>query len=79
MGIKGKMYRSDDFYLVCLQMFSLDFTEPCYSWKKVTDTTGTTPSPRNKHSCWVHRDRSVLSVRKSQLERRIQAAAMSSC
>lgn len=45
-----------------LQVYTLDVTEPCYSWKKVTDTKGTTPSPRNKHSCWVHRDRSVLSV-----------------
>lgn len=40
-------------------MFSLDLTEQLYSWKMVTDTNGTTPSPRNKHSCWVHRDRSV--------------------
>lgn len=43
----------------CLQMFSVDLTEPHYSWRKVTDTNGTTPSPRNKHSCWVHRDRSA--------------------
>ncbi|XP_026207443.1 kelch domain-containing protein 1-like [Anabas testudineus] len=41
------------------QMFSLDLTEQCYLWKKVTDTKGTTPSPRNKHSCWVHRDRLI--------------------
>ncbi|XP_073346124.1 kelch domain-containing protein 1-like [Pagrus major] len=41
------------------QMFSVDLTEPHYSWKKVTDTNGTTPSPRNKHSCWVHRDRLI--------------------
>ncbi|KAE8283954.1 Kelch domain-containing protein 1 [Larimichthys crocea] len=41
------------------QMFSLDLTEQLYSWKMVTDTNGTTPSPRNKHSCWVHRDRLI--------------------
>lgn len=40
-------------------MFSVDLTEASYSWKKVTDTKGTVPSPRYKHSCWVHRDRSV--------------------
>ncbi|XP_030256025.1 kelch domain-containing protein 1-like [Sparus aurata] len=41
------------------QMFSVDLTEPHFSWRKVTDTNGTTPSPRNKHSCWVHRDRLI--------------------
>ncbi|XP_019962343.2 kelch domain-containing protein 1-like isoform X1 [Paralichthys olivaceus] len=41
------------------QMFSVDLSESCCSWKKVTDTRGTTPSPRNKHSCWVHRDRLI--------------------
>ncbi|KAM4524359.1 kelch domain-containing protein 1-like [Odontesthes bonariensis] len=41
------------------QMFSIDVSQPCYSWKRVTDTKGTTPSPRNKHSCWVHRDRLI--------------------
>ncbi|XP_038592082.1 kelch domain-containing protein 1-like isoform X1 [Micropterus salmoides] len=41
------------------QMFSVDLTEESYSWKSVTDTKGTTPSPRNKHSCWLHRDRLI--------------------
>ncbi|KAK2884522.1 kelch domain-containing protein 1-like isoform X2 [Channa argus] len=41
------------------QMFSLDLTEQCYSWKKVTDTKGMTPSPRNKHTSWIHRDRLI--------------------
>ncbi|XP_030611384.1 kelch domain-containing protein 1-like [Archocentrus centrarchus] len=41
------------------QMFSVDLTEPRCTWKRVTDTKGTTPSPRNKHSCWVHRDRLI--------------------
>nr|CBN81669.1 Kelch domain-containing protein 1 [Dicentrarchus labrax] len=41
------------------QMFSVDLTEQHYSWQRVTDTVGTTPSPRNKHSCWVHGDRLI--------------------
>ncbi|XP_074475575.1 kelch domain-containing protein 1-like isoform X1 [Sebastes fasciatus] len=41
------------------QMFSADLTEQSCSWKKLTDTKGTTPSPRNKHTCWVHRDRLI--------------------
>ncbi|KAM7370580.1 hypothetical protein PAMP_010112 [Pampus punctatissimus] len=41
------------------QMFSVDLTEQHCSWKKVTDTKGTTPSPRDKHSCWVHGDRLI--------------------
>ncbi|TNN84813.1 Kelch domain-containing protein 1 [Liparis tanakae] len=45
------------------EMFSVDLSEErstSYSWKKVTDTKGTTLSPRNKHSCWVHRDRLIF-------------------
>ncbi|XP_039644179.1 kelch domain-containing protein 1-like isoform X2 [Perca fluviatilis] len=41
------------------QMFSVDLREQNCLWKKVTDAKGTTPSPRNKHSCWVHRDRLI--------------------
>lgn len=51
----------------CLQMFSVDLTEPHYAWRKVTDTNGTTPSPRNKHSCWVHRDRSARPLSSSSI------------
>lgn len=49
-------------FVAALQMFSVDLSEPRCSWKHVTDAKGTTPSPRNKHTCWVHRDRSVLSA-----------------
>uniref|UniRef100_A0A8C3G0I5 Kelch domain-containing protein 1-like n=2 Tax=Cyclopterus lumpus TaxID=8103 RepID=A0A8C3G0I5_CYCLU len=45
------------------EMFSVDLAEQRsrrYSWKKVTDTKGATPSPRNQHSCWVHRDRLIF-------------------
>uniref|UniRef100_UPI0037E9B093 kelch domain-containing protein 1-like n=1 Tax=Semicossyphus pulcher TaxID=241346 RepID=UPI0037E9B093 len=41
------------------QMYTLDLTEQHYTWRKLTDTAGTTPSPRNKHSCWVHKDRLI--------------------
>ncbi|KAM9336264.1 kelch domain-containing protein 1-like [Symphorus nematophorus] len=41
------------------EMFSVDLAEQSYTWRRVTDTKGTTPSPRNKHSCWVHRDRLI--------------------
>ncbi|XP_077406107.1 kelch domain-containing protein 1-like [Vanacampus margaritifer] len=41
------------------QMFSVDLKQQCYLWKKVMAAKGTTPSPRNKHSCWVHGDRLV--------------------
>ncbi|XP_068439728.1 kelch domain-containing protein 1-like isoform X1 [Clinocottus analis] len=45
------------------EMFSVDLCSErstSYSWRKLTDTKGTTPSPRNKHSCWVHRDRLIF-------------------
>ncbi|KAG7277566.1 hypothetical protein CRUP_013884 [Coryphaenoides rupestris] len=38
-------------------MMSVDLTEASYTWRRITDTKGTTPSPRSKHSCWVHKDR----------------------
>ncbi|MED6233134.1 hypothetical protein ATANTOWER_007195 [Ataeniobius toweri] len=41
------------------QMFSVDVAQPCCSWTRVTETKGTTPSPRNQHSCWVHRGRLI--------------------
>uniref|UniRef100_A0A3Q2QJP0 Kelch domain-containing protein 1 n=1 Tax=Fundulus heteroclitus TaxID=8078 RepID=A0A3Q2QJP0_FUNHE len=41
------------------QLFSVDVAQPCCSWTRVSDTKGATPSPRNKHSCWVHRGRLI--------------------
>ncbi|XP_068162315.1 kelch domain-containing protein 1-like [Antennarius striatus] len=41
------------------KMFSLDLRQQPYVWKRVTDAKGTLPFPRNKHSCWVHRDRLI--------------------
>ncbi|XP_034050641.1 kelch domain-containing protein 1-like [Thalassophryne amazonica] len=41
------------------QMFSVDLSERCCSCRRVTNTKGTTPSPRNKHTCWVHKDRLI--------------------
>ncbi|XP_060884497.1 kelch domain-containing protein 1-like isoform X1 [Labrus mixtus] len=41
------------------QMYTLNLAEQQLKWRKLTDTLGTTPSPRNKHSCWIHRDRLI--------------------
>ncbi|XP_024857884.1 kelch domain-containing protein 1-like isoform X1 [Kryptolebias marmoratus] len=41
------------------KMFSADVSQPCCSWTRLTDAKGTTPSPRNEHSCWVHRERLI--------------------
>nr|XP_057934213.1 kelch domain-containing protein 1-like isoform X2 [Doryrhamphus excisus] len=41
------------------KMFSVDLMQQCYVWKKVTASKGTPPSPRTKHSCWVHGDRLI--------------------
>ncbi|XP_029934176.1 kelch domain-containing protein 1-like [Myripristis murdjan] len=40
-------------------MFSVDLTEQPYTWREVTNTGGNKPSPRSKHTCWVHRDRLI--------------------
>ncbi|KAM4624578.1 kelch domain-containing protein 1-like [Polymixia lowei] len=41
------------------ELYSVDLAEQSYTWKKITNARGTTPSPRSKHSCWVHRDRLI--------------------
>lgn len=41
-------------------MYSVDVTKQDLSWRRVTAAKGTAPSPRNSHSCWVHRDRWVV-------------------
>ncbi|XP_056627484.1 kelch domain-containing protein 1 [Triplophysa dalaica] len=41
------------------QMYCVDLSHGEYSWKKVTGTLGATPSPRIRHSCWVHRNRLI--------------------
>ncbi|KAF7203989.1 kelch domain-containing protein 1 [Nothobranchius furzeri] len=41
------------------QIFRADVSQLSCSWIRVTDTKGTTPSPRDKHSCWVHRERLI--------------------
>ncbi|KAL6094560.1 uncharacterized protein ACO6RY_15940 [Pungitius sinensis] len=60
--VKGKLYvfAGSDPVGYTNEMFSVDVTEQSYSWRKVIDTKGATPSPRNKHSCWVHRDRLIF-------------------
>ncbi|XP_073722870.1 kelch domain-containing protein 1 isoform X1 [Misgurnus anguillicaudatus] len=41
------------------QMYCVDLSDGEYNWRKVTDTVGTTPSPRIRHSCWVYRNRLI--------------------
>ncbi|XP_043085355.1 kelch domain-containing protein 1-like isoform X5 [Puntigrus tetrazona] len=38
-------------------MYCVDLLSVEYTWKKVTDTVGGTPSPRARHSCWVYKNR----------------------
>ncbi|KAK2876635.1 hypothetical protein Q8A67_020731 [Cirrhinus molitorella] len=40
-------------------MYCVDLSGVEYSWRKVTDTMGGTPSPRVRHSCWVYRNRLI--------------------
>lgn len=41
------------------EMFSVDLSKEFFLWKRLSNTKGKTPSPRSKHSCWVHRDRLI--------------------
>uniref|UniRef100_H3DA96 Kelch domain containing 1 n=1 Tax=Tetraodon nigroviridis TaxID=99883 RepID=H3DA96_TETNG len=41
------------------KMYSVDLTQPSFSWRRIQGAKGTAPSPRNSHSCWVHRDRLI--------------------
>ncbi|XDV44747.1 hypothetical protein PO909_012987 [Leuciscus waleckii] len=40
-------------------MYFVDLSDEEYSWGKVTNTVGTIPSPRVRHSCWVYRNRLI--------------------
>ncbi|XP_051968647.1 kelch domain-containing protein 1-like [Xyrauchen texanus] len=40
-------------------VYCVDLSDGEYSWRKVTDTIGVTPSPRVRHSCWVYRNRLI--------------------
>ncbi|XP_051770310.1 kelch domain-containing protein 1-like isoform X3 [Ctenopharyngodon idella] len=40
-------------------MYFVDLLDEEYSWRKVTGTVGTKPSPRVRHSCWVYRNRLI--------------------
>uniref|UniRef100_A0A8C1VR44 Kelch domain-containing protein 1-like n=1 Tax=Cyprinus carpio TaxID=7962 RepID=A0A8C1VR44_CYPCA len=40
-------------------MYCVDLSGVEYSWRKVTDTVGGTPSPRVRHSCWVYKNRLI--------------------
>ncbi|KAJ8364496.1 hypothetical protein SKAU_G00133270 [Synaphobranchus kaupii] len=41
------------------QLYCVDLLDGMFTWRNVTDSTGTPPSPRDKHSCWVYADRLI--------------------
>ncbi|XP_036404430.1 kelch domain-containing protein 1-like [Megalops cyprinoides] len=41
------------------QLYWVNLLDGMFAWRKVTDTKGTPPSPRDRHSCWVYRDRII--------------------
>ncbi|KAJ8394238.1 hypothetical protein AAFF_G00048210 [Aldrovandia affinis] len=41
------------------QLYRVNLVDGEYRWRKVTSSGGTPPTPRDKLSCWVHKDRLV--------------------
>ncbi|KAL2078616.1 hypothetical protein ACEWY4_026301 [Coilia grayii] len=41
------------------QMYRVNLDDREFVWKRLTDTEGTPPSPRDKHSCWVYGERII--------------------
>ncbi|XP_062859473.1 kelch domain-containing protein 1-like [Trichomycterus rosablanca] len=41
------------------QMYCVDLLDGRYTWKELTHVLGTPPSPRDRHSCWVYKDRLI--------------------
>ncbi|XP_062382629.1 kelch domain-containing protein 1-like [Sardina pilchardus] len=41
------------------QMYCVNLDDGEFVWKRMTDPEGTPPSPRDKHSCWVYRERII--------------------
>ncbi|KAL0984447.1 hypothetical protein UPYG_G00141670 [Umbra pygmaea] len=41
------------------QLYNANLLDASYTWRRVTDVQGNTPSPRDNHSCWAHRDRLI--------------------
>ncbi|KAM9462332.1 kelch domain-containing protein 1-like [Clarias gariepinus] len=41
------------------QMYCVDLQDGKYMWKKLSTCAGTPPSPRDRHSCWVYKDRLI--------------------
>ncbi|KAG9350081.1 hypothetical protein JZ751_026434 [Albula glossodonta] len=48
------LYVWGGYYLFCVNLLDGMFT-----WRRVTDSKGSPPSPRDKHSSWVHADRII--------------------
>ncbi|KAJ8414295.1 hypothetical protein AAFF_G00051650 [Aldrovandia affinis] len=41
------------------QLYCVNLLDGMLAWRKVTASEGSPPSPRDKHSCWVHADRLI--------------------
>lgn len=41
------------------QLYCVNLLDGMFAWKKVTDSEGSPPSPRDRHSCWVYADRII--------------------
>ncbi|KAI1896426.1 hypothetical protein AGOR_G00094650 [Albula goreensis] len=41
------------------QLFCVNLLDGMFTWRRVTDSKGSPPSPRDKHSSWVHADRII--------------------
>ncbi|MCI4384162.1 hypothetical protein PGIGA_G00035570 [Pangasianodon gigas] len=41
------------------QMYCVDLQDGKYTWRKLSTCVGTPPSPRDRHSCWVYKDRLI--------------------
>ncbi|TSK14614.1 Kelch domain-containing protein 1 [Bagarius yarrelli] len=39
------------------QMYCVDLQDENYTWRKLNTCDGTPPSPRDRHSCWVYKNR----------------------
>uniref|UniRef100_W5KFX4 Kelch domain-containing protein 1-like n=1 Tax=Astyanax mexicanus TaxID=7994 RepID=W5KFX4_ASTMX len=41
------------------QMYCVDLQDGKYTWRKIKSCVGAPPSPRDRHSCWVFKDRLI--------------------
>ncbi|KAJ8284359.1 hypothetical protein COCON_G00032090 [Conger conger] len=41
------------------QLYCVNLRDGMFAWRRVTESKGSPPSPRDKHSCWVYADRLI--------------------